>query len=901
MDISQIIHLLGDALGRVIAEIEGADLLALEETIRAQAKAARAGDPAAGAALTRTIAALSPHEAHIMASAFTLYFDLVNLAEDADRVRALRDRERRNPTAPTEENLRYTLAQLKTRGLTMAQMQDLLANLHIELVLTAHPTESRRRTVVSKLRRVAGKIHELSYHDQLPREREAALAAIQAELTALWLTDRARTMQPLVTDEVRIGLFYVDEIFWEALPRLTAEFEAALAAEFPGLRPPRRWLTLASWIGGDRDGNPFVTARVTAETLRLHRGLAVEKHRRALQETARRLSISATHVPEEIAAGLTARLKESAHVGYLKKRYNEPYRVALAQMVDELEQASQEDMLARLFDDSPHQPLANLRRINDTLEAIAAALPPRLAQAEVAPLRDQLAIFGLHAAKLDLRQESTVLTNTVGELLRALNLDLAFEQGDEATRRATLLAWLSQPRPAALADDPGCTIPTKETWALFRLIARTRQVYGPDLLGPFIISMTRGASDVLSVLLLARWAGCAEGQMIVPLFETLSDLEHAPGILADLFSLPAYRQHLETCQNEQMVMIGYSDSNKDGGYLAANWALYTAQSAIAEVCQAHGVRLTFFHGRGGTVARGGGPASRSIGAQPPGTLNGRFRLTEQGEIIGQRYGDPELAHRHLEQIVSSVLKGSAPLPHPARPLPARWQTALTQMAEQARLAYRGLVYDTPGFMDYWREVTPIDEINRLRLGSRPSARRGGRLDVSHIRAIPWVFSWTQSRFNFPSWYGLGQALAGWGDVELLRAMYAEWPFFRAVIDNAQMSLLKADMDIAARYSALSADLDLARALFARLAEEYARTRDQVLAVCQASDLLDHAPIIRRAVRQRNPYVDPLNLIQIELLRRLRALPDPEGPEAEALRAGLRVTIIGVAAGLRNTG
>lgn len=901
MDISQIIHLLGDALGRVIEETEGPSLLALEETIRAQAKAARNGDPAAAHALEATIANLTPQQAQAMASAFTLYFDLVNLAEDADRVRALRERERRPPHTPTDENLRYTLAQLKARGMTMSQMQDVLTNLHIELVLTAHPTESRRRTVVSKLRRVANRIHELSYHDLLPREREAALTNIQTELTALWLTDRARTMQPLVTDEVRIGLFYVDEIFWQALPRLTAEFEAALAAEFPGLRPPRRWLTLASWIGGDRDGNPFVTARVTAETLRLHRGLAVEKHRRALQETARRLSLSAQHVPEEIATGLTARLKESAHVGYLKKRYNEPYRVALAQQAEELEAASNEDMLARLFDDSPHQPLANLRRLTDTLEAIAAALPSRLAQAEIAPLRDQLAIFGLHTARLDVRQESTVLTNTVGELLRALNLDLAFEHGDEAARTATLIHWLHQPRPAALADDPGCTIPTKETWALFRLMARTRQVYGPDLLGPFIISMTRGASDVLSVLLLARWAGCADGQLIVPLFETLSDLEHAPGILTSLFSLPAYQQHLATCQHEQMVMIGYSDSNKDGGYLAANWALYTAQSAIAEVCRAHGVRLTFFHGRGGTVARGGGPASRTIGAQPPGTLNGRFRLTEQGEIIGQRYGDPELAHRHLEQIVSSVLKGSAPLPHPASPLPTTWHNALNGMAEQARHAYRALVYDTPGFMDYWREVTPIDEISRLRLGSRPSARRGGRLNVSHIRAIPWVFSWTQSRFNFPSWYGLGHALAGLGDLPLLQAMYAEWPFFRAVMDNAQMSLLKADMDIAARYSALSSDQDTARTLFNRLAEEYARTRDQVLAVCQASDLLDYAPIIRRSVRQRNPYVDPLNFIQIALLRRLRALPDPENAEAESLRTGLRLTIIGVAAGLRNTG
>jgi phosphoenolpyruvate carboxylase len=455
----------------------------------------------------------------------------------------------------------------------------------------------------------------------------------------------------------------------------------------------------------------------------------------------------------------------------------------------------------------------------------------------------------------------------------------------------------AQARPA-LARHPGITVETAETWALFQLIARVQAVYGRALLGPFIISMAHSPADVLTVLLLARWAECATGLSIVPLFETLADLQAAPQILSDLFALDVYREHLATCGNAQMVMIGYSDGNKDGGYLAANWELYRAQDQVARVCAAHEIKLTIFHGRGGTVARGGGPANRAIRAQPPGTVQGRLRVTQQGETIASNYASPDLAHRHIEQIVHAVLLASAS----ARDATAQreWSAAMATMSAAARDEYRALVHATPGFSQFWRSATPIDEINRLRIGSRPTSRRGGGLRIENVRAIPWVFSWMQSRFNLPGWYGLGSGLAR-ADKNLMGALYRDWAFFRALIDNAEMSLLKADMEIAALYVDLVSDRALARRIFAQIQNEYACARDAILAITEHSELMDADPVIQRSIKTRNPYVDPLNYLQVETLRRLRALPDPESAPAEELREVIVLTINGIAAGLRNTG
>ena len=904
MDLSATIHLLGEALGEVLRAQESVALFETEEEIRALAKARRAGEMDAAVRLPLAVAELGADAARATASAFAVYFDLINLAEEVHRIRALRERERAQHPAPIGESIGEAVARLQARGVTPERMARLLRELRIELVLTAHPTEAKRRTVLSKLQRISDLLRRLQDLDLLPRERTELLAGIQAEITALWLTDRARTTRPAVTDEVRTGLYFVDEVFWDLVPRIAADLEAAVARHYPGLPPPPAWLTVASWIGGDRDGNPSVVTELTADTLRLHRGLAVERHRRSVQDLARRLSVSGRRCPppEALTAWLDARRPLPARVAYLEQRYaGEPYRLALSLLAADLEAASREDMTARLLDEAPHTARVTTGEVRKVVDLVARGVPPAVAGDRVRALEHQLDAFGLHAARLDVREDSGRLAITLGDILDRLGLETGFAGRDDPARTAVVLRLLAEEAPkaseiSALALDELAA----ETWRLFRLLARAQAIYGRASLGPFIVSMTRGPGDLLTVLLLARWAGGAAGMQIVPLFETLGDLDAAPGTLEALFALPAYRAHLHSCDREQMVMIGYSDSNKDGGYLAANWALYRAQESIARVCREHAVGLTLFHGRGGTVARGGGPAGRAIRAQPPGTVEGRFRVTEQGETIASRYADPALAHRHVEQIVSAVLLASADDAEAAVALEPSWREALDLMAGVARETYHDLVERTPGFLEYWRAATPIEELSRLRLGSRPAVRRAGGLTRSAVRAIPWVFSWMQSRFNLPGWYGLGTALAQ-ADAGRLREMYAGWPFFRAILDNAEMSLLKADMGIAALYSELVASRALATAVFTRIGSEFVRTRESILRATGHAELMDGDPVIQRSVHLRNPYVDPLNYLQVEMLRRLRALADQDGDEAARYREIIVVTINGIAAGLRNTG
>jgi phosphoenolpyruvate carboxylase len=902
VDLSATINLLGETLGGVLRSQESPALFETEETVRALAKSRRTGEAGAARGLAEIVSSLPVETAWATASAFAVYFDLVNLAEEEHRIQALRSRELALHPAPIGESIGESVGLLKARGFASGQMAALLGRLRIELVLTAHPTEAKRRTVLSKLQRLSEVLRRLHDPALLPRERAAEVETLRAEITALWLTDRARTTRPAVTDEVRTGLYFVDAVFWDTVPAVAADLERALHEHYPELTPPHGWLTLASWIGGDRDGNPAVTTAVTAETLRLHRGLAVERHRRSLREAARRLSVSGERYPPPppLARWLEARRPLPEHVAYLEQRYaSEPYRLALSLLAADLEAASQEDMTSRLLDEAPHRARVTADETRQVLALVAEAIPTVLADDALRALRVQLESFGLHAARLDIREDSGRIAAALAEILAGLGLDGAFSKRDETERGRIVLDRLAAepPLPSDVTVAAAAGETSRETWRLFRLLGRAQGIYGRESLGPFIVSMTRGPADILSVLLLARWAGCEPGLRIVPLFETLTDLDAAPRILGELFSLPAYRAHVDGCGGEQMVMIGYSDSNKDGGYLAASWALYRAQESIARACEDHGVELTIFHGRGGTVARGGGPAGRAIRAQPPATLRGRFRVTEQGETIASRYADPALAHRHLDQIVSAVLLASAaPV---ASDTPGAWRAAMDEMGAAAREAYHDLVERTPGFLDYWRAATPIDEISRLRLGSRPTARRGGALTRDAVRAIPWVFSWMQSRFNLPGWYGLG-ALAII-DGERLRKMYAGWPFFRAILDNAEMSLLKADMGIAALYSDLVPDRALGAAVFARIEEEYARARAAILDATGHRELMDGDPVIQRSVHLRNPYVDPLNYVQVEMLRRLRALPDPEGPEAERHRQVIVVTINGIAAGLRNTG
>ena len=901
MEISQNIHLLGDLLGRVISELESPAIFETEERIRALAKAWRGGDAGAAKGLHREVSALRNEDARVIAAAFAIYFDLVNLAEENHRVQLLRQREDESYPEPIRESIGEAVALLKERGVTREQMAALLGELSIELVLTAHPTEARRRTVLSKTERITQLLGLLNQNSTSLRERDDSTKALHAEISALWLTDRARADKLTVTDEVRTGLYYIDAYLWNTIPRLYDDLEIAIEKYYPGLNvPPRTWLKFASWIGGDRDGNPFVTSEVTAETLRLHRGLAVENHRRTFQELGRRLSVSSNRIPPPpaLVEWIEKRRPFPEHVAYIEQRYaTEPYRLILSLLANDLAEASRDDMKKHLLGQYPHQARMDANHLLEPLELIASALPTDLAHDEIKTDLQKVQVFRLHVARLDIREDSSRLNAALSEILRALNIESDFENLPFDERTQLLTRLLEKPAPK-LSNHPGVTSATAETWSLFQLIGRTSDVYGSELLGPIVISMTHAAADVLTVLLLAKWAGCKTIPQIVPLFESIQDLKTASGILESLFASDVYRSHLKTHNNEQMVMIGYSDSNKDGGYLMANWSLYQAQEEITAIAQKHAIKLTIFHGRGGTIARGGGQANHAIRAQPAGSINGRFRVTEQGEIIASRYANPELAHRHLEQITNAVILASAP--QKEGPIPAKWRTALEEMSKVAQRAYRELVYETPGFIEFWESATPLDEIKRLQIGSRPAAR--AKLGaVNQIRAIPWVFSWMQSRFNLPGWYSLGAGLASLNDLSLLQEMYDGWAFFRTLLNNSEMSLLKADMDISTLYVSLVSDKKLADEIFNSILAEYERTRETVLAISRHNNLLESEPVTQQAIQLRNPYVDPLNYIQVETLRRLRSLPDQEGEEAKSLREVMALTINGIAAGLRNTG
>jgi phosphoenolpyruvate carboxylase len=902
MDISQTIRMLGNLLGKVISELESPEIFDTEERIRIQAKARRAGERGAGKKLQDEVAALNPDDGRAVAAAFTAYFDLVNLAEEIYRVSLLRQEEEKSYPQPLKGSIKDVVGTLKSQGMTREQMEALLESLSIELVLTAHPTETRRRTILSKIQRIHELVERVNSEAISKQEHDQITEALSAEISNMWLTERERAVQPGVEDEVRTGLYFVDSAFWTAFPMLYDNLAQAIKQHYPGLRVEHAWLGLASWIGGDRDGNPFVTGEVTAETLRLHRGLAVEKHRETMQELSRHMSISSQRIPPPAALSdwIESRRPFPTRVAFIEDRYAvEPYRIVFSLLGADLSEASREDMKSRLLESSRHQARIYLEDLLEPMNLIASALPEALLKGEFNNARTQLQTFGLHSARLDIRENSERMNKALSELLRALEIAPDYEHLSNPEQVSLLLRLLKEPVPE-LSPNAGVTPATSQTWALFKLIGRARSVYGHDLIGPFIISMTRTATDILTVLLLARWAGCDSGMQITPLFETVKDLENAPGILTDLFISDAYHRHLESCGNQQMVMIGYSDSNKDGGFLSANWSLYKAQEQIARAAQKHKVTLTIFHGRGGTIARGGGPAHRAIRAQPAESINGRFRLTEQGEIIASRYSNTDLAHRHLEQIVSAVLMASAPSEQEQDKVPPKWREALDQMSTAAEHAYRKLVYESPGFLQFWQEATPLDEIKRLHIGSRPAARADDP-GVTKIRAIPWVFSWMQSRFNLPGWYSLGTGLKTFTDQSLLKEMYKGWPFFRTMLENTEISLVKADLDIAALYVDLVKNQDVARYLFAKIKEEYERTLEAILSISGHTTLLELEPINQNAVLLRNPYIDPLNYIQVEMLRRVRSLSDPNSSEADELREVIFLTINGIAAGLKNTG
>ncbi len=940
--LSRDVSLLGRLLGEVLREQEGEAGFALVEELRAATKALRSPDPSppdfgpAGQALLARCRALDTASVRRLVRAFTLYFHLVNVAEEHHRLRVLRQRDQAPDDAPRPESLAAAVAEAARAGVGADAVRRLLARLDIEPVFTAHPTEARRRTVLHKLRALARLAKRLDDPRLTPEKTSELHDQVREVVTALWLTDERRSRPPSVLDEVRNGLFYFEESLWNAVPRLYRDLEAALRRSYPGESFDLRvFLRFGSWVGGDRDGHPHVTAAVTEHTLRLHRETALALLEGGVRSLQQDLSLKAE--PADVPAPLVAALaEEAAAAPALSARAaaafpDEPYRQLTAIVLAHLRAARRTNASAlrklptyegeggltdEVWGEGPPEGLAGedepayldsgplLLALNALRRGLEAQGAFRLAQGALRDLTRRVEIFGFHLARLDLRQHSRVMSSALAELLaRSGEASDYLALGEPA--RVNLLARLlaSQASPRWKLDD--VSAPAREVLDLFATVARLRGELGPSAIGVFIVSMTAGASDVLAPLLFARHAGLFEpgrddaparsALEVVPLFETIDDLRVCAGLMEELFALPVYAQHLAAWGRRQQVMLGYSDSNKDGGFLTANWELYRAQEALAATCRRADVALSLFHGRGGAIGRGGGPTGRAIQAQPPGTVDGRLRLTEQGESAFGRYAHPQVAHRHLEQTVHAVLRASL-LPAPSDVRPA-WVALMANASAVALQAYRSLAYEDPEFVRYFRQVAPIDLVSRFLIGSRPARRQSGDR-IEDLRAIPWVFSWTQSRYGLPGWFGLGSALAPGRESGVLKEMYDGWPFFRSLIDNAQLGLGRSDLAVARLYDGL-ADPDLRGRVFAAVESEWRRTVE-VIAAATGGPPLEHSPVLQRSIRLRNPYVDPLSFVQVGLLARLREAGD-DASEADTLRRLAALTINGIAAGLQNTG
>ena len=906
------IRSLGAVLGRVIAKLEGQETYETVERLRTLAKESRAGEPRAARDLAAAVEKLSPQQAFDQAMAFTLYFELTNVAEENFRVSLLRQRRaarlkagpKTEDAKPVRESIEAAVAELKASGVSTGEMQDLLNRLSIELVFTAHPTESKRRTLLTKLHRLAVILRKQGATG--PESLELADPdEIEREIASLWLADRSRVARPHVTDEARTGLWYFDSTLFDTLPQLHADMQKALQQYYPDVKAPSRWLTFGSWIGGDRDGNPNVTADVTAEVLLLHRRLAIEKMRLVIRDLSRWLTVSDRR--DRILPTLRKFLKEnrhfSSHIEQLRDRYpHEPYRLVLSVLRERLGIAAGElSDPSKLSDPSAAAPTITREALQDTLdvlrESLVAGKAGMLVDGDLKKAQLQLNTFGLHTARMDLRQHSAHHEAAVAELLQRSDYPrLAEEQ-----KISVLAAAITTATPLTWAAAGALSAATRNVIQPLQLATTVQAKFGAEALGIYIISMTNGLSDVLEVVYLMRL--CGTKLPIAPLFETLDDLNRAPAVLEALFTHPAYASQLSDYKRHQHVMLGYSDSNKDCGYLTANWALFKAQGTITHLCRSRNIRLSLFHGRGGSIARGGGPAAKAILAQPVGLYDGQIRVTEQGEVLSTRYHDADLAHRILEQMAYGVLLGA----HAARretPLPDAWWDAMEKMSEAGFRAYESLVHRDPDFLVFWKQATPIDEISNLKLGSRPTFRRATQ-SVEDLRAIPWVFSWMQSRFVFPGWFGLGTALdsvlqQGTQGKRLLRHMYAQWPFFQTLVDNAQLTLRKTDMTIARLYAGLVEDKVIRERILGILEKELSLTEQAILTITGEKQLLASEPVLLKSVQARNPYIDPLNYMQVEMLRRLRSARLSK-EEEESTRAVIELTINGISGGLRNTG
>jgi phosphoenolpyruvate carboxylase len=903
--------LLTDVLREVIAlgdGVGGPRILRLLDDAVALGQQARLGDELAADRLAELVADLTLDETEVLVRSLTRWFQLVNLAEDNERVRRLRARDAADPERPRAGSMRHVVASLQEAGTSADELAEVLGNAELRLVMTAHPTEARRRTTIDKLARVFGVLRELDERAQTPTAdaRRRLLATVQE----LWGSDDLRAAELTVSDEVRGGLIHFSSTLADTVPRIYRDLEEAVTEFYPEAAdhslvvPPL--LSFGSWIGGDRDGNPFVTPETTVAALELMREQCLRLIEARLEQLAGRLSLSdrLTGAAPGLEPVLTAGRERFPELAERLAGLNpeEPYRRALTFMRERVRatQARADGAYAE-----PEELLGDLRCVEASLCQGQGALT---AGSDLRDVIRQVEVFGFHFARLDIREHAAVHRRALAEIYGALRVCEDYEGLPEEDRVALLQAQIADRRPLIPTDIDRFSEPTRDTIRTFRTLRTTLEDRDRGAIQTYIVSGSEGPADLLEVLLLMKEASLcrAGGELaalrVVPLFEAGATLRDAPQTMERLLSMPVYREALRAVGDEQEIMIGYSDSNKDVGYLASAWAAYTAQVRLAEVLARHDVSWCFFHGRGGAVGRGGGPTNGAILSLPPGTVRGRLKMTEQGEVLTAKYAVPEIAHRELELAASATLATGRSRPHHES---ERFAGLLAEMADESAAVYRSLVHDDPDFVAFFEAVTPVSEISRLRLGSRPAKRRaaGG---IEDLRAIPWVFSWTQARIVLPAWLGLGTALRHARErhgLELLQRMAAEWPFFTSVLSNAEMGCAKADLGIARRYVDLWDDVGARERIWVPLEAELQRTIEELVLISGGERLLDGEPVLQASIDRRNPFVDPLSFVQVELLRRLRRGWPGSGEAGGRDQLGRvsLLTINGIASGLRNTG
>jgi len=916
------VKLLGGLLGNVLLAQAGERVYAAVEALRKGYLSLRQRENATRRRrLEQLISKLDPDTLSQVVRAFSAYFSLVNIAEEEFQHHQRRRQAMKGGEAFWMGTFHDTFKAFRDEGMSTAELQSLLAQSEFIPVFTAHPTEAKRRTILEALRRIFLTTRELDTRHMDEYEHNELQRRLEAQIQILWKTDEVRSRRPQVVDEVRNGLYYFRESLFKAVPVLYRYMEKAISNTYGtgGVQVPSL-LRFGSWIGGDRDGNPNVRPQTTLAAVCLQSRSVQIEYLGRVRELSRQYSFSIRlcQPPPEFLEALERDVRECREINCdTHERYaQEPYRRKLYIMRQKLKANLRH--LNAIIGAPPQGPVsalpysepAFLRDLRLLRESLARHGDANVAEGELKDLIRLAETFGFYLVQLDVRQESSRHTEAVGEIVATLGVD--YPGLDEASRLRLLAESVAGgPPPAILTEQ--LSEAARETLEVFRVMEHTRGAVSEKAFGAYVISMTHQASHVMEVVYLA-WleslVGVSDGVWhshirVAPLFETIDDLEHIEPVMAALLDNPAYRAVLTASGNVQEVMLGYSDSCKDGGILASAFSLYQAQKRITHLTRDRGVGCRLFHGRGGTVGRGGGPTHESIIAQPPGTVHGTIKFTEQGEVLSYKYGNPETAVYELSMGITGLLKASRFLVRPAVTESQDHVGAARDLAAVGEQAYRRLTEHTERFLDYFYEVTPVDAIGLMNIGSRPSHRQQANRSKYSVRAIPWVFGWAQSRHTLPAWYGIGTALETWCNqspqgLQTLRTMYAEWPFFRSMLSNTQMSLFKADMDIARDYATLCHDAHCAQRIYADIRDEYYRTVKHVLEVVGATQLLDDNHSLAMSLTRRNPYLDPLNHVQVTLLKRYRDQSVPEQERERWLDPLLR-SINAIAGGQRNTG